>query len=537
VRKRSVWWESLTRSLDRPQLRRVLGAYLGFIVCEHAHWIALLVWAYDGGGVQGAGSMALVQLIPATVLASPAAALLSRLPRIRALTIGYVAQAGCYVVVGAAILLDLPVPVVVAAAVPMAVAVTLTRPVHHATLPEISLTAGDLTASNAASGSVEAAGTLMGPLACAAIISAFGPGGVVVFTGAVSAVSAWLTAPLSGASGAQARPAVSLPVARALGTVVGDPAARTLVGLAAVAYTLVGMIDILLVVLAIDLLHTGPSGPGLLTAAVGLGALAGASLTLVLVGRQRIATFLVAGGAVAGASFSLGGLAETIPTAVVLVAITGAGRLFFDVATRTFEQRLLPDRLLVALFGVQEAVMMAGMAFGAVLAPLLVQLLGPRAAFAGAALLPVVTALAWPRLRRYDAATTVPLDVVALLDRVPILTVLAPRVVERLASEAVPVLVDAGNAVVTEGEVGDRFYVIEAGRLVVAHGDAVVSELGEGGWFGELALLRDSPRTATVTATSDVRLLAIERDSFLSAVAGVAPAIDAVDTHARRHYR
>ena len=263
----------------------------------------------------------------------------------------------------------------------MAVAVTLTRPVHHATLPEISETTGDLTASNAASGTVEAAATLLGPLACALLIGPVGPGGVIVGTAAVAAAGAVSTATLGRQGRTPGGPTVpTLRVGETLRAVVADPAARTLVGLTAALYVLVGMIDILIVVLAIDLLGMGNSGPGLLTAVIGLGALLGASLTFVLVGRARLATLLVTAGVVAGGSFAFAGTAGSVAVAAALVALTGAGRLFFDVTTRTFEQRLLPDRLLVALFGIQEAVMMAGMAVGSVLAPLLVELLGARAA-------------------------------------------------------------------------------------------------------------------------------------------------------------
>ena len=293
-------------------------------MCEHAHWIAILVWAYDLDGVRGAGAMALVQLVPTMLLASPVAALLPKVARTRALTIGYLAQA-------------------------------------------FTLTTGDLTASNAASGTVEAAAILIGPLACAALIGVVGPGGVVLFTGAVAAVGATLTATLDSRT-APGPSGVPIAVGMDLRAVLADQAARLLVGLTAAAYTLVGMIDILLVVLTIDLLGMGASGPGLLTAAIGLGALAGASLTFVLVGRERIASLLVAGGVVAGGFFALAGFAGSTGVAVALVAVSGAGRLFFDVTTRTFQQRLLPDRLLVALFGVQEAVIMAGMALGSLLA-------------------------------------------------------------------------------------------------------------------------------------------------------------------------
>jgi hypothetical protein len=530
--------EVLRRCWTNPRIRWLLAAYLLFNVAEWASWIALLVWAYDIGGVRGASALALVQLVPAALAAPALASLLARLRGPRALLAGYAAQAAGALAVGTTIFLDGHVVVVAAIAIGYSCAFTCTRPVHHSLLPEVSRTTEELTAGNAGSGWVEAVATFVGPLACGALITWWGPAGVVLVMGAGACVGVVLTLALgpgvpriAGNRAAGDRSALRI--------VWTDPAARLLCGLVAAEYVLVGMMDILLVVLALDLLEMSHAGPGVLNSAIGVGGLVGASATVVLIGARGLSRFVVAGAVVGGAPFALAGMTEGVVLAMVLVATCGAGKAFFDVASRTFVQRLLPDTRLAAVYGVQEAMMMAGLAGGSLAAPVLVAVVGPSATFLVAgAFLPVVTLAVWRRLRRLDEAATVPPDTLALISQVPMLAVLAPRVVERLAvfsgAEACP----AGAAVVTEGESGELFYVVGSGTVVVSHGDDVIRTLGPGGWFGELALLDPaSRRTATVTAVGPVELVTIDRHTFLTALSGRASSRMLADEHAREHYR
>jgi MFS family permease len=528
----------ILRALRNRQLRRVLLAFLIFNIAEWATWIAVLVWAYDWAGVNGTSVFAVAQLVPAAVLAAPAAAFVARWSRSRALMRGYLAQAVAYLVLGGCLALDAPTVVIACAAVVAAVAVTLTRPVHNSLLPEISSTTGDLTVGNAASGTLEAAAIVIGPLLCGLIIAFWGAAGVVLVMAAATAVAVAATARLvvtvEPVATDVARPAHAPSQLR---EVLRDPAARVLSAMVAAESTLIGMIDILLVFLALDLLDMSDSGPGLLSAAVGVGGLAGAALTVVLVGRQRLGLALLAGGVVAGLPFAAAGFSPAVPVAASLLLVCGAGKAFFEVTARTFLQRLLPDRLLTAVFGLQETIMMGGFAVGAVAAPLLVAAAGPRGAFVVAGLfLPVVTVASWTIVRRLDANVAVPLDVLALLREVPILSVLAPRIVERMARDAVAVTAPAGTALITEGDPGDRFYVISSGDVQVTRDGLLLRELGAGDWFGELALLRDMPRTASVVSLSAVSLWAVDRDGFLAAVTGSARSVQSADDHARGHY-
>ena len=520
------------------RLRRALTAYLLFSVNEWASWIAMLVWAYAVDGVRGASVIAVAQLVPTALLASPAAAWLGRLPAPRALRLGYAAQAVTTAAAGAAVLLEAPFALVCVLAAASTVAICLTRPVHNTLLPEISDTTSELTAGNAGSGSAEAAGILIGPLISGLLTAWWAPGGVLVVMGVGSALSWWCAAGL-GAGIPRVGHAAEDGASSSLQAVLRDPAARLLSGLVAAEYVLLGMLDILLVVLALDLLDMSDAGPGLLNSAIGVGGVVGALFTVVLIGARRLAPAVLGGAVAAGLSVALTGLATSAAVAVALITMAGAGKVFFDIALRTFVQRLLPDRLLTAVFGLQESVMMAGIALGSATAPLLVIGPGPVAAFVVAGtFLPVVAVAGSWTLRRLDASTTVPEDVLALLQAVPIFSPLAPRVVERLAVFSGRESHPAGVTVAAEGEVGDLFYVLVSGEVMVTHAAEEIRRLGAGDWFGEIALLRaDAHRTATVTAVTPVELVTVDRDTFLTALAGTPRSRTIADTYARDHYR
>jgi aquaporin Z len=75
-------------------------------------------------------------------------------------------------------------------------------------------------------------------------------------------------------------------------------------------------------------------------------------------------------------------------------------------------------------------------------------------------------------------------------------------------------LVHAGEVVMAEGERGDEAYLVERGQLRVTRDRALLAELGPGAWVGEMSLLLDEPRSATVTAVTDVQLRRVTKDSF-----------------------
>jgi MFS family permease len=537
----------LRRAVANRALRRALGAFTLFNIAEWAAWIALLVWAYDRGGVRGASAISLLQLVPAALLALPCAAFAARLPKPWALSVGYATQALTFGLTAVALALDAPSAVVAGAAVTASVAITLTRPTHFALLPELSQTTEDVTAANAASGTVAGIAAFAGPALSGLLLATSGPASVLFTTAATSAIAALITTrilPPSRSAPSRTEPTprrkTRTPKARrpSMVLVLRQPGIRPITVLVGADAVLLGVLDILLVVLALDLLRMNDSGPGILNSALGVGGLLGGAATVLLVGRARLAPAIAIGAVTAGAGAACAGLATWPGMAFVLIAVSGAGRSFLDVTATTLLQRSVRDDQLGAALGLQESLLMAGTAFGALLAPLLVHGFGPRGAFVAAGLIvPALVAITWTRLRNLDQHAAVPGPTYALLARIPMFAVLAQRVIERLARDLVTTTADAGTAVVVEGHSGDAFYVIESGQLEVTQGAGrVLRLLGPGDWFGEIALLRDIPRTSTVTALTDVTLHSLGRTSFLSALTGSPLATHAADQYARRYH-
>ena len=99
----------LRRVLANRALRRVLFGYLAFHIAEFGTWVAILLYAYAETGPASVGIVALIQLVPAAIVAAPAATLGDRFPRERVLTAGYLFQAGAMAATAAAMIAGLPV--------------------------------------------------------------------------------------------------------------------------------------------------------------------------------------------------------------------------------------------------------------------------------------------------------------------------------------------------------------------------------------------------------------------------------------------
>jgi MFS family permease len=515
-------------ALRNSSLRRALLAFLLFNTQEYAVWVAVAVYAFQQGGAAEAGAVLVLQLVPAAGVAPVAAVLADRIPRSQALVLGYGLQTCANAVLGLS-LVYAPAPMVYAAAALAACCVTLTRPAHNAALPRLSDTPGELTAANAASSTMDGLGTLLGPLAAAAIMASSGPGGAVLAMTVVSAASAVtaLGIRVSHDDGIDPDEHVSTFVAQALGGLRqarAEPDVAILLAVGGVQFVMVGMLDVFFALLAIDVLGSGESGAGVLAAGFGLGLLLGAAGAVALVGVRRLAPSVLAALLGSGASLAALSLASSVLLAVLVLACSGATIGLFAVSSRTLLQRRADDEVLARVFGLEEALQMVGLAVGAAAAPLLVSSLGARGALTAAGGLLALAALAAsPRLRRIDAAAEGPGPDFDLLRQVTIFAPLPQYVQEQLSRHLIPVHANARDVVIREGDPGDRVYVIREGGVAVSKRGQLVAQLGPGDYVGEIALLRDVPRTATVTAVDDADLLALERDVFLAAVTGSHP--------------
>lgn len=532
--------------LRSPSLRRVMLAYLLFAAVEYGTWIAILLYAYTTLGPESVGAVAVTQLLPSAVFAAAAGSIADRYPRQRVLVVGYGLQAAAFGVTAAGMLLDWSPVAVLAAAVIAACTITLSRPAHWAVLPMLARTPEELTTANGVAGSVEGAGELAGPLA-AALVLAVGPPGAVFAAGAVgAAVAMLLVVPLrvhdSGppvpADVPDADDANRVPLAiegahdsestfragiRSIAGVLGDRDSRLIVLLLGARMFVFGCTDVLLVLLALGVLGIGESGAGVLGAAAGVGSILGGVAAFVLVGRRRMAPVLLLGAVLLGGTYLVLGFVTQLLLVLAIIAIGGIGGATLDVAGRTVLQRVADPRTLTRVLGSLEGIGIIALAAGSLLAPIVAEAWGVPVALALAGLvLPVAVAVVWPALRAIDRRVRVPVRELALLRSDRILSPLPAPQLEAVASGARWITLEPGEVLIREGDPGDRYFVLESGSLrIVRQGQVLHEQESERGYgLGEIALLRDVPRTATATATSPSVLLAIARPDFLEAVTG-----------------
>jgi predicted MFS family arabinose efflux permease len=396
------------------------------------------------------------------------------------------------------------------------------NPAQRALVPALVNDPEELTAANVVSSTIESAGIFIGP-ALGGLLLAVTTVSVVFYATAGGFLwSALLIARIR-------REHEAAPVERREpGRILRS--SRLIVGLYALQTLVAGAVTVLIVVSALRLLDLGQSGVGYLNSAVGVGGLLGAVVAAALIGRRRLAGDLGAGILMWGVPLVLIGLWPTTPLALAMLGVIGVANTVVDVAALTLLQRAVDDAVLARVFGVLESLLVGTIGLGSILAPLLVAGLGVRGALvATGGLLPFCVALLWTRLQKLDAKAVVPEQALELLRGIEIFAPLPAPTLERLARRLTPLPVAAGETVFREGDAGDRFYVVGAGRFVVSAGDVRLRELGPGDFFGEIALLRDVPRTATVSAAEEGELFALGRDDFLAAVTGSAASAEAAD--------
>ncbi len=532
-----ISFAALGRSFASPDLAKALAAYLAFTITEWAAFIALIVYAYQDGGSIMVGLVSLVQLIPAALIAPVASVLGDRHRRERVLLYAYASLTATTTLAAVALLTDAPAPLVYASATTAGWMVTLVRPTHASLLPRLARTPEELSSAYAASSLLESFSILLGPLLAGGLMglapgSLSGPGVVdaalaaMLLLGTVSVASIRVrTQPArdDGSSGARIVASDAVDGVRA---VARDRRSLLLVSAMGLSMVQLGFVDVLIVVLAFDVIGTGDAGVGFLTASIGVGAVVGALLAIGVAGRWPASLSFRWG--ISWSGLSIAGIAALPALAGVFLATSGGGGALADVNGRVMLQRLIPDKQLSRAFGVLESLYMAGEGAGSFLASLIIVAIGPRwTLLIAGVILPSVALLGRRALIALDTGIRIPSEEMALLRSTRFFAPLPTPMLERLARNLIPIRVPDGSVVITQGEAGDRFYAIMEGGVDVLENGRRVTTLGPGGSFGEIALIRDVPRTATVVATTESKLLALDRDEFLRAITGHEAASEA----------
>ncbi|HEU4737925.1 MAG TPA: MFS transporter [Solirubrobacterales bacterium] len=498
------------------------------IALSFASWsftIALGVYGFEAHGIAGAGIVALVRLLPGAI-ASPFSGLLAdRYSRRQVLLVSAAAMAA--ILAGAAIAAGAGAPTGVVFIFPalFAIAASGYAPAEAAMFPLLARTPQELSASNVNHAAMENAGFIVAAISTGVLLTATSPGTVF----AVAAVSTVLAVVLIAFVRRDRRPQYEdeelSSVARELSlgarALVFHPALR-LSSLTLVLLLLYeGFADVILIALALELLHLEEGAVGFLNAAWGIGALVGGAALALMLNRGRLVAAIAGGSLLLGLATVLPGVFPEEATSYLAWFGIGIGFTFVEVAGKTLMYRLASDETMGRVISALEAGRLLAMALGSLGAILLVEWLHPDGALIVlGALMPVFVVVCWARLRAFEVGAPVAEGPYHLLRENSIFAPLPIATVERLSHDLEPVEFGAGEEVIVQGEHGDRFFVIETGKVEVFENGEFRRHEGPGESFGEIALLHDVPRTATVRTVEPTRLLALEREQFLTAVTG-----------------
>jgi MFS family permease len=516
--------DSVADALGTRDLRRLQLAWSVTSVGGWAFFVALAVYAYDAGGATAVGAATLLRMVPAGA-AAPLTGLLADRHSRRDVLLGATAgRALVLAILAVAVALDAPLAVVLVLGALFTIIATAHKPAQAALLPVLAETPRQLAASNAVWSALDNAGFLVGALIGGALIATTGVNEAFIATAALFALAIVPVAmiprdPVPDHRLADAEEPVLRELALGFRTIADHKGLRLVVGVLSVSTLAEGMIDVLVVVVALELLDLGGAGVGWLNACWGVGGVIGGASAIGLMRCGRLAWGLALGGLLAGGPLVAIAVVPEVPTAVLMLTVLGVGYALIEVAGLTLLQRLTSDEVLARAFAVVESSYWATTGLGAMLAPPLIAWLGVEGALiAVGATLPALVGLRWAALARLEAGAVVPEEPFKLLRRLSVFAPLPIGTVENLARGVSEMHVPAGTVVVEEGDTGDRFYAVAEGDLDVRCWLGAYPPVGSGDFFGEIALLRDVPRTATVTARTDAVLYALDRDLFLHAL-------------------
>ncbi len=511
--------EMLQRAWTVPGLRRALIAYGAAGTVEFGAYFTVIVIAYEVGGAGLAGIAAAAQLAPTASLVPLLARTLEkrrtspmRLSLLWMLvTIGGLAFAAS----GSS-----AVTLIVVAAI-RAIAFGVARPVHVASLRALSLRASDATAGLIVTGWVDSVSVMVGP-ALAGLALGLGQPDAFFWICAGVVSFAFLVTPQTGALVSKAAaPARSRPL-------LSVPMAKPLMAYKASSSFLSGATDVIIVLVAIDLLGLGEDGAGLIAGMLGAGELLGSVVLVALLGRHRLSRTLGTAAVGRGLFVSILGI---IPGAFPAIVISGAAKPAHQVIQRLMVQRITPPDRQLRMFSMHEAFDAGGRAIGALFVPIAVAALGTQwGIVAMGLLLPLVFTLNRRVFRSIDQDAQVADHVLDSIESSDAFGGLSCDVIEFLGRNSEVITVPHDHLLVRQGDTdADRAWLLLEGGVSVWRGGEHVALLGHGSLVGEMALLLSSPRSADCITTEESTLLEITHDVFCSLVVGGYAGAEQID--------
>lgn len=539
----------LTSSLKHRDFRLLMLAFTGSSIGSWAYNVALVVWIFDEtGSAAWVGASTVVRFVPAMIFGAYGGVIAERFERVRLLVVIDLCSAAVMVALAFETALDAPVVAVMITAALTSTLSTVYEPATAALTPQL-VGERDLGSANALRNTIDNVAVIVGP-ALGAVVLLLGPPPVAIAVNAltflvsavvVSRIRARST-PVDVTEGGQAGPLQQTLVG--VRAITSSSTAFVLVAYSLVATLVFGIDTVMFVLLSRDVLGTGAEGYGYLLAGMGVGGVLAAGLVTRLERFPRLSVVILAGM-----------VTYCLPTLVFLVSsepavgfaaqvVRGAGTLIVDVLAITALQRSLPHELLARVFGAFDTMMLLAVIVGSLLVPPVVALVGlDGLIWVSAVGIPLACLLGWPGLRRMDREAAQRRE--ALEPRLRLLTEcdlfgsVSAGALEQLAGAADDLHVGPGVTVIREGDRADAFYVIAAGRVsVTAQGEYEVArplgEMGVGEHFGEIGLVEQIPRTATVRTESSCDLLRIDGPALLAALTESAPSAAFLDGAATR---
>lgn len=518
---------------NRPLSRLLAGEFVSS-VGDWLYLVALLIVVYrESEDTVLLGIVGAARVLPYVFLSIPAGIVADRFDRRLILLVTDVARGVLMVALAWLVAADAPVAWVVALSILAACFSAFFSPAIGAYLPSIVKDEAELGPANSAWSTLDNLAFIIGPGIAGLLIATSGLTAAFLLNAASFAVVAAVLWGLPSirpgahgpAEGGEADPSSEgAKQPRPLAAVVRPLAGLTLADLtAAFAF---GGLGILTVVLAVEQLGAGEEGTGFLNAGIGVGAVVGAVASGVLVANSSMRTILLVGTLVFAAGLAVLGWVPSLAVAFLAMAVASAGSLVAEVVSTTILQRLVPDAMRGRAIGAIDTLTILAYAAGSLVLPVLAGEFGVGTVLVASAAIVVAGALGGIVLLG-DALPAGPRPEIAALAKrlagLPLFTGVPEVRLATTLSRAKPLAVRAGDTVVGQGEPADRFYVIVEGEFRVSQGEAGSAHrhlrtIGRDDVFGEIGLLTAAPRTATVTAATDGRLLALDADDFLELV-------------------